>query len=431
MEKLNLAIQNERQLLGCILRDPSLFEEVNLTPDHFIDLKNRELFRAMQELKEQGEVPDMVNLTMLAFSKRMNFGGADYISELHSIVLDVNAFDRYRQNILDYHTVQKAQDMVHQFLENTKEKHDAKELQTLIENITKLEAETVRKQQTFQELLASRMEYHYSTPEKGLSGVDTGFTGLNKFTDGWQPSDLIIIGARPSMGKTALVLNSILNSCKRNDTFGTFFSIEMSKGQIVDRLIAMEGRINLMKMRNPNKTFTDEEWKRYHAAVGVLEKLNMDIRDEYTVPTIRAAIRKNMKQYPDKKHVVAIDFLTLIKPIKDTGNTHKDLTEIIQDLKQTAKDLNVPIIVLAQLNRGVENRQDKRPNMSDIRESGSIEQVADLIAFLYRDDYYNKETEHKGLTEIIITKNRNGDTGTLYMKFVKETNTFYDVVFQP
>jgi replicative DNA helicase len=428
MDKLQLAIQNEEYLLGCILRDPTLLEEVSVTPSHFINVKNRELFQVMLELKEQGEIPDLVNLSMLGMSQRMRFGGTERLSELYNNVLSLDGFERYQQNMIDYHTVQEAQNAVYTFLENTKEKHDVKELQTLIESVNKLEANTVKQQLVFKELIASRMEYHYNTPEKGLSGVDTGYTGLNKFTDGWQPSDLIIVGARPSMGKTALVLNSLLNSCKRNDTFGTFFSIEMSKGQIVDRLIAMEGRINLMMMRNPNKTFTDEDWKKYHAAVGVLEKLSLDIRDEYTVPTIRAAIRKNIKQYPNKKHVVAIDFLTLIKPVKDTGNTHKDLTVIIQDLKQTAKDLNVPIIVLAQLNRGVEQRQDKRPNMSDLRESGSIEQIADLIAFLYRDDYYNPESENKGLTEIIIAKNRNGKTGTLHMKFAKETNTFYDVM---
>jgi replicative DNA helicase len=428
VDKLQLAIQNEEYLLGCVLRDPTLLEEVSVTPSHFINVKNRELFQVMLELKERGETPDMVNLGLLGISQKMRFGGTERLSELYNNVLSVDAFERYQQNMIDYHTVQEAQNAVYAFLEKTKEKHDVKELQSLIESVTKLEADTVKQQQTFKDLLADRMEYHYNTPEKGLSGVDTGYTGLNKFTDGWQPSDLIIVGARPSMGKTALVLNSLLNSCKRNDTFGTFFSIEMAKGQIVDRLIAMEGRINLMMMRNPNKTFTDEDWKKYHAAVGVLEKLSLDIRDEYTVPTIRAAIRKNIKQYPNKKHVVAIDFLTLIKPVKDTGNTHKDLTVIIQDLKQTAKDLNVPIIVLAQLNRGVEQRQDKRPNMSDLRESGSIEQIADLIAFLYRDDYYNPESETKGITEIIIAKNRNGKTGTLHMKFAKETNTFYDVM---
>ncbi|AEH46759.1 replicative DNA helicase [Parageobacillus thermoglucosidasius] len=420
----------ERLVLACILKDPSLIEETMLRPGHFIDPRNHEIFRLMLEAKERNEKPDVVTLLMMVGGDAFRLGGNDYLSDLMNTVVDVSLFDKYQRWVKDFNTIDRARTIVGKFMEETKSKADIHGLQKMMDELTKLETEIIDDKQTFQDLLASRLEQHYNTPAKGLSGVDTGFTGLNKFTDGWQPSDLIIIGARPSMGKTALVLNSILNSTKRNDIFGTFFSIEMSKGQIVDRLIAMEGRINLMKMRNPNKTFTDEEWKRYHAAVGVLEKLNIDIRDEYTVPTIRAAIRKNMKQHPDKKHIAAIDFLTLIKPIKETGNTHKDLTDILWDLKNAAKDLNIPIIVLAQLNRGVENRQDKRPNMSDLRESGSIEQIADLIAFLYREDYYNRDAEQKGITEIIIAKNRNGDTGTLYMKFVKETNTFYDVVLQ-
>ncbi|MGG2988708.1 replicative DNA helicase [Geobacillus stearothermophilus] len=422
--------QVEQLVLASILKDPTLIEETRLRPEHFVDPRHYSLFEIMLETSDRGEKPDMATIIIMYRDRSINFGGVSYLNDLQQTIANPNEFTKYQKWLLDFNTIDRARTITARFMDETKTKADILDMQKMMDELTKLETEVVDDKQTFADLLARRVDYHYNSPATGLSGIDTGFKGLNKFTDGWQPSDLIIIGARPSMGKTALVLNSLLSAAKRNDTFSTFFSIEMSKEQIVDRLIAMEGRINLMKMRNPNKTFTDDEWQRYTAAVGILEKANLDIRDEYTVPDIRAAIRRNMKKHPDKQHVVAIDFLTLIRPVKDTGNTHKDLTTIIQDLKQTAKDLNVPIIVLAQLNRAVEQRADKRPTMADLRESGSIEQIADLIAFLYREDYYNRDAEQTGITEIIVAKNRNGDTGTILMKFVKETNTFYDVVYQ-
>jgi replicative DNA helicase len=428
LNKFAFHYENECFALGCILNDPSLLEETSLQINHFLEPQNKELFRVLKQLKKDSEEVSVISLAQLGDSQLMKFGGIDYIYKITQSVPSYSIFEQYQQKIIDFHTVQKATGIVQNFLEASKERHHMKDLQELLNEVTKLEVDTVKRKETFKELLASRMEYHYNTPKKGLSGANTGFLNVNMFTDGWQPSDLIIIGARPSMGKTALVLNSLLNGCKKDDIFATFFSIEMAKGQVIDRLIAVEANINLMKMRNPNKTFTDDEWNRYAEAVGRLEKLPMDIRDESTVPTIRAAIKKNMKEHPDKKHVVAIDFLTLIKPINSSGNTHVDITNIIQDLKQVTKDMNIPIIVLAQLNRDVEKRQDKRPGLSDIRESGSVEQIGDLIAFLYRDDYYNDESESNGITELIIAKNRNGSLGTVKLKFIKQTNTFRDVV---
>lgn len=428
MNKYELQLQTEAIFLGCILHDHTLLEETQLQPKHFVNLQNRELFKAMQDIKKEGGEVSIYTLQHLGESQAMKYGGTEYLEQVFHSVPSIHGFHSYQQNIINFHLIQEAQKAVNEFVDKTTEVHNIKELQTLIQQITKLEADTVQKRESFKDLLLTRVQKHYDSPKSGLSGVDTGYLGLNGYTDGWQQNDLIIIGARPSMGKTALVLNTMLNGCKSDNVMGTFFSIEMEKGQIVDRLIAMEGRINLMKMRNPNKTFNDIDWKSHAAAIRNLEKLNLDIRDEYTIPAIRSAIRKNLKEYPDKKHVVAIDFLTLIKPVNPTGNTHVDVTEIIQDLKQMTKDFHVPIIVLAQLNRGVEQRENKRPTMSDIRESGSIEQIADLIAFLYRDDYYNRDQPPTGITEIIFAKNRNGKVGTVKMKFNEVSNTFQDLV---
>jgi replicative DNA helicase len=429
LNKYAIQYENECFALGCFIKDPSLLDETLLTDKHFLDPNNKELFKILNNMNKNGDPINEVFLSQLTDSEMMKIGGFGHIEEIINSVPSYNAYESYQKSILAYHVVNEGQSIAKEFMNATKEKHDIRELQKFLNDVSKLETATVQKTASFKELLLERSKQHYDSPMKGLSGVNTGFMNINRLTDGWQKSDLIIVGARPSMGKTALVLNSLSQSCKKDDVFATFFSIEMSKGQIIDRFIANEGRINLMKMRNPNKTFTDEEWDRYTKAMTVLEKMPLDIRDEYTVPAIRSALRRNIKENPDKKHVAAIDFFTLIKHLEPSGNTHSDLSDIIKDLKQICKDLNIPMIVLAQLSRGVEQRQDKRPVMSDIGESGTVEQIADVISFLYRDEYYNPQTETPGITELIIAKNRNGSTGTVKLKFEKTTNTFNDVTF--
>ncbi|QHS22018.1 AAA family ATPase [Virgibacillus sp. MSP4-1] len=429
MANLQFQYDNECFLLGAILQEPELIEEVNLLPAHFIHEKNRALFQNMLDLYNQGKDTDIISLSQQKDTKVCQFGGKDRLRELYQSVPSLKAFSRYQDGIRSFHAIFKAQDIAHQFLNECHNSHEMIHLETMIRQLSKLEASTVKKQLSFHDQLKQRVINHHNSPTIGLSGVHTGFKEINAFTDGWQPADLIIVGGRPSMGKTAFVLNSLLYAAKQKPYFSTLFSIEMASDQIIDRLIAMEGRINLMKLRNPNKVFQDQDWEKYSHTVGELERLNFDIREEYTVPDIRAAVRKNMKDHPEEKHVVAIDFLTLLKHPNPSQNTHKDVTDIVQDLKQMAKDLKIPVIVLAQLNRGVEKRLDKRPNMSDLRESGSIEQIADVVTFLYRDGYYQNQA-HDQRTEVIIAKNRNGATGTIPLTFEKETNTFFDEVKQ-
>ena len=427
MKKIELAVQNECYYLGSILKDNSLFDEAMLKPKHFLNPKNRSLYQAMIDLKKAGKDISVIALAHLGESKNIQFGGSEYLGELMNGVPSTNAFKTYERYILDYWTIEEAQVYANEFLENTKETFDIDDLQTLIQNVNYLESQTVRENTSFRELLVRRYQEHEATPANKLSGTDTGFMTLNALTDGWQPGEIIIIGARPSMGKTAFALNGILNACEKSDVMATFFSIEMAKGQIVDRLLATKGKINLMKMRNPNKHFNEDERNRYTKAIGELEGLNIDIRDESSVPEMRAVMRRNVKNNPDLKHVAYIDYLTLIKATKEKQSRHHEVEEIVQDLKQMAKDFNVPVIVLAQLSRNLEQRNNKKPMMSDLRESGAIEQAADGILFLYREDYYSKDAR-EGLTEILIAKQRNGKTGVIDMDFVRETNTFREVV---
>lgn len=426
MQKIELAVQNERYYLGALLKDGSLIEEASLSPGQFLDPRNQALFKAMQGLRKLGRDISVIALAHLGESKNLAFGGSKYLGELMNDVPSVHAFKNYERYVLDYWTVEKAQTYANEFLKQSEETFDVDHLRGLIANVNGLEEQTVRKSHTFKDLLVQRYDEHEATPPNRLSGTDTGFMSLNALTDGWQPGEITIIGARPSMGKTAFALNGILNGCEKQEVMATFFSIEMAEGQIIDRFLATKGKINLMKMRNPNKLFLPDEWGRYTKALAELEPLNIDIRDDYTVPEIRAATRRNVKNNPDIKHVVYIDYLTLIRATKEKQSRHHEVEEIVQDLKQMAKDLHVPVVVLAQLSRSLEQRQNKRPMMSDLRESGAIEQAADGIMFLYRDEYYNRNAE-PGRTEILVAKQRNGRTGTLDMNFVKETNTFREL----
>ncbi|RVT56432.1 replicative DNA helicase [Niallia taxi] len=429
MNKYELAIEIEQYFLGSILLDGSLMEETNLTPEHFIEAPNRELFRTMQELRKAGEEVNLINLTRLGTSKTKVFGGRKKLSQLAAAVPSVSAFKKYEKSIIEFHSVQSAIKFANDFLRDTQDSNKIQQLSSFIQNINKLEGDTVAESLDFKQKLTKRMQEHSKTPQKGMSGTDTGFLNLNRITDGWQSGDLIILGARPSMGKTAFALNSALEGSKKSEVYATIFSIEMKEEAIIDRLIATEGNINVMKMRNPNRHFNDKDWENYTKATGTLAKLNIDIRpEENNVPNMRAVVRRNIKNHPDKKHVVVIDFLTLIKSVEKKQSRHSEVEDIVLDLKQMAKDLNVPVIVIAQLSRDVERRDNKRPVLSDLRESGSIEQTADLVIFLYRDEYYNPDTKTPGVTELLIAKNRNGKVGTLNMRFAKETNTFYEYI---
>jgi replicative DNA helicase len=256
-----------------------------------------------------------------------------------------------------------------------------------------------------------------------LTGIATGLSELDAFTAGWQKGDLVIIGARPSMGKTALMLNLATHVAKQG--VAAVFSLEMSDKQLRDRLISAEGRIPLYFIRNGR--LRDEDWSRFSGAVDGLVRTGMYIDDTsgVTVPYIRAELRRLRRQVGDVPMVAFIDYLQLIR-VKGRSR-QEELAEVSRSLKETAKELDTTVIALCQLSRRCEERQDKRPLLSDIRESGDIEQDADLVIFLYRDEYYNPKTEEGNIAELIIAKQRNGPTGTAKVGFLKDTQRFVDL----
>jgi replicative DNA helicase len=223
--------------------------------------------------------------------------------------------------------------------------------------------------------------------------------------------------------KTAFSLNLADTAC-RNGVHTLFFSLEMGSGPLIRRMVSNVGRIDSKKFENPSKKFQPEDWKNHAMAYGILERYPMHLYDTpgLTVRDMRARCRKVMKKYPDEKYLMIVDYLQLIHG-DSRKDRHREIGEISQGLKELAKELHIPVVALAQLNRGVEQRQDKRPVLSDLRDSGEIEQAADLVAFLHRDDYYNPG-EQGGTIEVIVAKHRNGPVGVAELAYIKEHNKF-------
>lgn len=264
-----------------------------------------------------------------------------------------------------------------------------------------------------------------SKNQGGITGISTGFADLDEQTAGMQPSDLVLIAARPSMGKTAFALNIAENVVIKEDMSVAIFSLEMSKEQLVNRLFALESKIDASRLRTGD--LNADQWNELINGASMIGKSKLIIDDTpaISVSELRSKCRK-YKQENDLK-MIMIDYLQLMTSSGRTESRQQEISDISRSLKSLARELNVPVIALSQLNRGVEQRDDKRPMLSDLRDSGAIEQDADVVMFLYRDDYYNKEnSQEKNIAEVIIAKQRNGPVGTIKLAWLPEYTMFKD-----
>ena len=261
-----------------------------------------------------------------------------------------------------------------------------------------------------------------------ITGLATGFTDLDKLTTGLQKSDLIIVAGRPSMGKTSLAMNLAENVALGSDAAVAIFSMEMSGEQLIRRMLTSLGRIDAQRVRTGK--LSNDDWSRLTSAINLLDKTRVYIDDTpgLTPSEIRSRCRRLAAQNDGKLGLVIIDYLQLMSMGGTSENRATELSAITRALKGLAKEVNVPVIALSQLNRSLEQRTDKRPVMSDLRESGSIEQDADLIVFIYRDEVYNDDTDDKGIAEIIISKQRNGPIGTIKLTFLGQYTKFENYV---
>ncbi|UII58102.1 replicative DNA helicase (plasmid) [Cytobacillus spongiae] len=422
----------EHSVIGSILLEGDLIKDCVLQHSHFHIMENKRIFWAMRRLDKKGIPIDITTIADLLESSVEKIGGIEHLLKVAESVPTIRNFKFYESLVLENwrkrHSIQLANDFKKQLVEED----PAEAIQTVISELMKMqEEESADDDGSIKDELLNLYE-QLTTQTNEMTGISTGFYELNKITGGFQESDLIIIGARPSMGKTAFALNVAYNAAEKGD-IPCIFSLEMPKKQLLKRLASIAGNIDAQKMRNASEDFTDNDWTKFSQALGILNNLDLHIFDKpsVTVNYIWSKVRKVKRENPGKKILVMIDYLQLIMGNASyKGNRLQEISDISRTLKAMARELDVNVVALSQLSRGVEQRQDKRPMMSDLRESGQIEQDADVIGFLYRDEYYYKDSELKGITELIVSKHRNGPTGTVKLGFIKEYGKFINLVKQ-
>ncbi|CAH1230327.1 replicative DNA helicase [Paenibacillus sp. 2RAB27] len=429
-------IEAEQAVLGAILinADALITAMERITSDDFYRGAHQRIFEAIVELAEDQEPVDLITLTALLQNKQQleEIGGVTYLSELANAVPTAANIDYYAAIVEEKSMLRRLIRTATQIVTNGYANEDnvgamLSEAEAKILEISQRRSSSgfVVIRDVLMEVF-EKVENLYSN-KGGSTGIPSGFIDLDKMTSGFQRSDLVILAARPSVGKTAFALNVAQNVGVRAKETVAIFSLEMGAAQLVQRMICAEANVDANRMRTGY--LEGDDWEKLTMAIGALSEANIYIDD---TPTITVAdIRAKCRRLQQEKGLgmILIDYLQLIagRGGKGGDNRQQEVSEISRTLKQIARELNVPVIALSQLSRGVEQRQDKRPMMSDLRESGSIEQDADIVAFLYRDDYYDKESEKKNIIEIIIAKQRNGPVGTVELAFLKQFNKFVNM----
>ncbi|WP_231584158.1 replicative DNA helicase [Domibacillus indicus] len=419
------AAEVENTVLGSMFLEPDLAYETNLTIEHFTRAANRCIFEAIKKLAEQNVPVDVIMVTqqLVEDGQIENVGGTSYLSDLAGSVPTTANFAYYQAMLIDQYKKRLMSRAASDYLANPTEETAEKVYSTFIEA-----QEMGQKQgRTKVEVLSEIFDEIYEDAGE-LTGISSGLAELDRMTGGWQGGDLIIVAGRPSMGKTAYAL-SLAGACCEQGGVADIFSLEMSQKQLIKRFLSSIGNIEGSKWRNPSKMFTEVDDNRADYAMNEYNKWAIEIHDNsrQTVADIRAAVRKTKRDHPGKKHIVVIDYLQLITPIGKFERHDLAIGYITRELKQMARQFDVPVMLLSQLSRAVEQRQDKRPMLSDLRDSGSIEQDADIVSFLYRDDYYSKDKGVKNTVEVILAKQRNGSVGTIELAFIKEYSKFLDL----
>ena len=433
-------IDAEQAVLGSMLTDK---EAVNaaietLKDDAFYREDNRAIYQAIVNLYSKSEPIDIITLKdeLESMDKFEQVGGFEYLASLPDKVPTTANVQKYIKIVeeksilrnliktaneiieLGYSPTEDVEDImdgaekkIFDIMQSKNQKGYTPIKDVLVESFTKLEELYNRKQH--------------------ITGVPTGFAELDYKTAGLHGSELILVAARPAMGKTAFALNLATNAALRGNAPVAIFSLEMSKDQLVNRILCSEAMVDSNKVRTGK--LGEDDWVKLAGAIGPLSEAEMYIDDTPGISVME--IRTKCRKLKMEKNIglVVIDYLQLVQGNKKTASREQEISEISRSLKILAKEINVPVIALSQLSRAVEQRPDHRPMLSDLRESGAIEQDADIVMFLYRDDYYNKESEKKDIAEVIIAKQRGGQTGTVellwmgqYTKFVNLERRFDD-----
>jgi replicative DNA helicase len=427
------SLDAEQSVLGGILLDNTAIDRVIelLSSEDFYREAHRKVFRAAVSLSERNEPIDLVTLSevLRARGELEGVGGATYLAQLADCVPTAANIVNYARIVRDKSILRalisatteiatrgyEAPDDVTDLLDQAEQRIFAisdREVKPAFVRIENVLTDTIK--------LIERLYEQ----KQSVTGVTTGYADLDRITAGFQPSDLIIIAGRPSMGKTAFVLNIAANAAMKADVGVAVFSLEMAKEQLAMRLLCSEARVDLARVRTGH--LSDREFPQLAMAAGRLADTPIYIDDTpaLSVLELRAKARRLKRDPATKLGLIVVDYLQLMRGSDGKDNREQEISEISRSLKALAKELSVPVVALSQLNRQVENRNPPKPRLADLRESGAIEQDADVIAFIYREEVYVEDTDKRGLAEIIVAKQRNGPIGSVELTFLHEFTRF-------
>ena len=422
----------EQSVIGSMIMSRDAIVEASeiITGADFYQQQYGIVFEAMIELHDEGKAVDLITLQERLKEKDLppEISSMEFVRDLLSAVPT-------SANVKYYAEIVAEKSMLRKLIKTTEEITNAcylgkEKTQDILEVTEKKIFDLVQNRGSeefvpIRQVVLNAIEKieKASRSQGSVTGIPTGFIDLDYKMSGFQPSDLILVAARPSMGKTAFVLNIAQYMAFHNDVTAAIFSLEMSKEQPVNRLLALESKVDSQNIRTGN--LEDEEWAKLIEGANIIGKSNLIIDDKpgISISELRSKCRKYKMEH--NLGVIFIDYLQLMTGSGRSESRQQEISEISRSLKALARELNVPVVALSQLSRAVEQRPDHRPMLSDLRESGAIEQDADVVMFIYRDDYYNKDSENKNIAEIIIAKQRNGPIGTVnlvwlpnYTKFV-------------
>ena len=421
----------EQSVLGAVIHDNNAVHVASelVTAESFFSPGHRDLFTAMLELAERSEPIDEITLGnhLRAKNQLDKVGGLVYIAELVDLTPVASNVRYYAQIVREKAHLRS---LINHAMEIAAKGREAPEdvaglIQQAEDVFLNLATDaTPRSYAHIKDLLVKsfqRLESAYDR-EDAITGVPTGFIELDELTNGLQPGNLAIVAARPSMGKTSFAVNIAKYAAQQTGKPSLIFSLEMSKEELAMRLLCSEASVDSQKLRG--NQLDEYDWDKLAAAAGQLSEVRIFIDEspELTPLALRSIGRRVKAEHG--LGLVVVDYLQLMRAGRRTDNREQEIADISRGLKAAAKELEVPVIACAQLNRALEARSDKRPQLSDLRESGAIEQEADLVLFIYRDEYYNKDTEDAGIAEISISKHRNGPVGMRRLAFIPQFTKF-------
>jgi replicative DNA helicase len=432
------SIEAEQSVLGGLLLDNGAADRIAdfLSGDHFYSDAHRLLYNAIMQLIGDNKPADVVTVAeaLGSINKLDYIGGMSYLAALVENVPTAANIRRYAEIVHERAILRRlaaaggeiAESAFHPLGRSVREILDQAETK-----VFEIAEHGARGQQGFQDIrplltqVVERIEFLYNRDNPSdVTGIATGFTDLDRMTSGLQEGDLIVIAGRPSMGKTSLALNIAEHIALVLKMPVAIFSMEMGATQLAMRLMGSVGRLDQQKIRTGR--LTNDDWERLSGALGKLNDapIHIDETPAMNALEVRARSRRLARQYGGKLGAIVVDYLQLMQAVSDGENRATEISEISRSMKALAKELKVPVLALSQLNRSLEQRPNKRPVMSDLRESGAIEQDADVILFIYREEVYNPDTQEKGVAEIIVGKQRNGPIGMVRLAFLGENTRF-------